>query len=139
MSMPKHEIVHWLRESFDPDLTSPEEEVAELAEKLWRLDFERPERTGGYTQEWADAINAWCEAELVEPRDIKPEVAEAVRLIDDSETHDRIARGEYTPELHEALVAACDDWTHANDGAREYWGPEASDGGMTWRVLLVAG
>ena len=65
-----------------------------------------------------------------------PAIREAARLIGESETHDRIAIGVYTPDLHEALVAACDDWTDANDGRREYWGPEASDGGMTWRVLL---
>lgn len=61
---------------------------------------------------------------------------EAARLIEDSEAHDRIASGVYTHELHEALAAACDDWTWANEGRREYWGPEVSDGVVAWRVLL---
>ncbi len=58
----------------------------------------------------------------------------AAALIADSQDWDKIARGDYTPELHTALTAAADDWTDSNEGC-DYWGEDDNGG---WRVDLKA-
>lgn len=56
-------------------------------------------------------------------------------LIAESQDWDKIAEGDYTPELHAALTAAADDWTDSNEGC-DYWGEDDNGG---WRVILGRG
>lgn len=63
-----------------------------------------------------------------------PNVAQP--LIDRSLSHNEIVHADWTPELEEALLAACDDWTEAN-GVQEYWAGDTTDiMASSWRVHL---
>lgn len=81
--MTKTEIISWIENNLDPDLTTSEASRQELADQLHGMGFERRTRwdagcagpLAGYRREWADAINAWygddviAEDELYEPGD----------------------------------------------------------------------
>ncbi len=106
------------------------------------IDTRTDESAGEYD---ATSPEAACAAAYAEVGDVEcgPELSDltasvvvpeaARKLIARSIQQDEIVHAPASRELHEALMAECDDWVETGSAGSEYWGTED---GSEWRVHL---